>query len=67
MLPSMISGYASHLTNMLQGVFTIILIGLLSGGHQVGVTGRFRYQFFYRFKGTINYVSADICWFKDMI
>ena len=32
-------------------------------GHQVGVKGHFRY----RFKGTINYVSTDIYWFKDMI
>ena len=24
-------------------------------------------SFHYSFKGTINYVSADICWFKDMV
>ena len=31
-------------------------------GHQVWVTGHFHY----RFSG-INYVSADVCLFKDMI
>ena len=33
-----------------------------------GVTGvTFKCHLCYSFKGTINYVSADICWYKEII